>query len=75
MEKELFTVRCYGKAELALLYFPMLQKESAVKKLRRWIHKCTPLYKELSEAYHMPAMNSFTAKEVKLIIKHLGEPY
>jgi len=57
------------------MYFPALEKDMAMKKLRRWIKKCTALYEELEAANHVAAMKTYTAKEVKIIVYHLGEPY
>ena len=37
MENEIFTVRCYSKSELAMMYFPELSQEMASQKLKRWL--------------------------------------
>lgn len=74
-ENDQFIIRCYRKSELAKMYFPALEKDMAMKKLRRWIKKCTALYEELEAANHIPAMKTYTAKEVRIIVDHLGEPY
>jgi hypothetical protein len=36
MKQETFTIRAYGKSELALLYSPELTKDAALKRLRNW---------------------------------------
>lgn len=74
METELFKVRCYGKSELAHLYFPLLDKKMALKKLTRWIKKCTLLRRELETEDYQPLQKTYTAREVRLIVRHLGEP-
>ena len=33
MTDETFTIRAYGKSELAMMYFPDLSKETAIRKL------------------------------------------
>lgn len=78
MEKEeKFTIRCYGKSELAVLYFPGLRPEIALQKLKRWIKKCKTLPEELTkEEYgYRLADKNYTAREVKLIVYYLGEPF
>lgn len=77
VENDIFTVRCYGKSELAELYFPALSKKMAIKKLKRWIDRCTPLTEALQEGRYAgePVRRDFTPKEVKLIVSHLGEPF
>lgn len=75
MENKAFTVRCYSKSELAGMYFPTLKRAIAVRKLRRWIIGCTPLMEELEQGYYSPLMRTYTAREVKIIVHHLGEPF
>lgn len=78
MEKEeKFKVRCYGKSELAMMYFPYLRPEIALQKLKRWIRKCKTLLQELTkEEYGYRASDkNYTAREVKLIVHYLGEPF
>ena len=64
MTDETFIIRAYGKSELAMMYFPDLSKETAMKKLRFW----------LSVNINRNFRN-FTPKEVRLIIEEIGEPY
>lgn len=73
----LFTARCYNKSELARMYFPDLCSASGVQKLNRWIRKCRQLREELEQAGYMSASNArcFTPREVRLIVRYLGEPY
>lgn len=77
IENDIFIVRCYTKSELAELYFPGLNKKMGTKKLKRWIDRCTPLAEALQEGRLAgePVRKEFTPKEVKLIIRHLGEPF
>lgn len=74
---KIFVARCYGKSELAEMYFPALGKDAAVQKLKRWIRKCSPLMQEMEAEGHgrLPFYKYFTPREVRLIAKHLGEPF
>lgn len=74
MENVKFIIRCYDKRELALLYFPTLNAQAAVDKLRRWIRKCHPLMAEIESTDFRPKMKMYTGREVRLIARHLGEP-
>lgn len=69
-----FVIRCYDKSELAHLYFPTLAENAAVDKLRRWIRKCRPLMEEITAMDFRPKMKMYTGREVRLIVRHLGEP-
>ena len=75
-EEKIFVARCYGKAELAHLYFPGLNDKSGLQKLNRWIKRCTYLYGELmQEGFgYQPQAKAFTAREVRIIVRYLGEP-
>lgn len=73
METE-FKVKCYAKSELALLYFPDLDKQMARQRLRRWIRKCTELVGKLYEIGYDTNDRIFSAGEVRLIVYYLGEP-
>lgn len=74
MENAKFTIRCYDKCELAQLYFPTLEVNASVDKLRRWIRKCHPLMEEIDTMDFRPKMKMYTAREVRLITRHLGDP-
>lgn len=69
-----FKIRAYGKGELALCYFPGSTPHAAANHLRQWIVRCRPLLDGLHEAGHDPRSKMFTPREVRLIVKHLGEP-
>lgn len=73
MEKE-FIVRCYRKSELAALYFPGMEPKTGVQKMRRWIGRCKPLAQELEQAHCDRLRKELTAREVRLIVRYLGEP-
>lgn len=74
---EKFVVRCYAKSELAEMYFPGLRREIAGQKLKRWIRKCSDLSNELTKeeyGYRMQT-RTYSAREVRLIVHYLGEPF
>lgn len=70
----MFTVRPYGKAELALLYHPSSSPETAMKTLYRWIKGCPQLVEELETMRYNPKRRTFLRPEVEAIVRHLGEP-
>ncbi len=68
-------IRAYGKAELALLYFPHAKTgHIAVNRLNAWIKRCKPLYHDILECHSSKHSKGFTPKEVALIVEFLGEP-
>ena len=70
----MFTLRTYGKTELALLYLPCSSPESAKKTLYRWIKGCPQLVAELESLHYDARRHTFLRPEVEAIVKHLGEP-
>lgn len=55
-----FTIREYGRQELACLYCPTLKPDSAWKKLRQWMD----LYPGLTDR----------PQQVSIIVEAMGEP-
>ena len=70
MTDEVFNIRAYGKSELAMIYFPDLTKETAMRKLRLWLSINPRLKKLISKK-----IRSYTPKQVRLIAEELGEPF
>ena len=70
LNNEKFTIRAYGKSELAMIYLPHLDKDSAMQHFRRKLkeHKCLRPLLHTAGRYYWP-------KEVKRIVKTLGQPY
>ena len=62
------------KGELARLYFPESPTSIGTNRLMRWIHNCPPLMKDLSQTDYHRSQKLLTARQVSLIIHHLGEP-
>ncbi len=67
-------VRCYAKAELAMLYFPGASPHVALNRLNAWIRRCQPLRQALIACYQPPYAKWYSAQAVRLIVHYLGEP-
>ena len=70
MTDETFVIRAYGKSELAMMYFPDLTKEAAVRKLRFWL-SINPRLRHLINRN----FRNYTPKQVRLIVEEIGEPF
>ena len=73
MDKD-FIIRSYTKKELALQYFPDSMPRTAVNHLMSWIRRCRPLWTELQATGYTTTSKSFTPRQVRAIVEHLGEP-
>lgn len=73
-KEDVFKIRAYDKAELALLYCPGRTEETACRNLLRWIRKCEALVQELQNIGYNVHRHRFLRKEVEVIVRHLGEP-
>lgn len=69
MNTKAFEIRAYGKSELAMLYFPELTQEAALKKLNNWL-RINPRLRHLINA----SIKGYTPKEVRLIVGEVGKP-
>ena len=67
-------IRSYTKQELGLLYFQDATPEVASAHLMRWINRCTPLLKQLTDSGYHKNAKEFNPLQVSFIIFHLGEP-
>ena len=70
MNEKKFEIRAYGKSELAMIYFPDVSKETALKRLNVWL-KTNPRLRYLLN----PNIFNYTPKQVRQIIEEVGEPY
>lgn len=70
MKQEPFTIRAYGKSELAMLYFPGDGKETAMKKMRSWL-RLNPRLRDMKPRQ----AHFYTPRQVKAIVRELGEPF
>ena len=46
----------------------------ATNHLMRWVHGCPPLMEELEAVGYCRSQKWLTARQVALIVRHLGEP-
>lgn len=69
-----FSIRPYGVAEFASLYFPHIQQQSAVSQLRRWIVESPELLHDLEVAGWRRYRKILTPRQVHILLDHLGEP-
>ena len=67
-------IRTYTKQELASLYSPNANGENAMRTLNRWIKLNTELRNELCATHYSKWSKNFTPRQVRLIVKDLGEP-
>lgn len=70
---ENFIVRTYGLQELAQLYFPHSQPQSASNQLKKWMLN-EQLYARLTGAGYRSGQKILTPRQVGIIVDHLGEP-
>ena len=70
MKEEQFEIKAYGKGELAMMYFPNDSPETAMRKLRNWL-SINPRLRKMKPK----RAKIFTPKQVKIIVKELGEPF
>ena len=71
----MFKIKCYSKAELAMLYFPDSEPKVAVNHLMRWIYKCKPLMDDLNKTCYSKQAKYLLAQQVRMVVEHLGEPW
>ena len=69
-----FHYRSYGKGELAMLYFPHIQQQSAVDQLNEWIKAAPGLTERLIATGMKPTSRRYTPAQVRLIVDILQEP-
>lgn len=75
VEEQIFVLRSYRKQELAMLYFPDADKQSATRSMRRWILQCTNLNQQLMAVTgYNPKRKFYSRREVELIVEYLGLP-
>ena len=73
-EEKTFQYRSYGKGELAMLYPPDIQQQSAVDQFNKWIEAAPGLKERLIATGMNPRSRRYTPAQVRLIIEVLQEP-
>ncbi|MCC8197996.1 MAG: DUF4248 domain-containing protein [Tannerellaceae bacterium] len=72
--EQTFQIRSYSWQELGLLYSPDISPEAASKRLRRWVDFSPVLTRSLREAGWRKGNRILTSQQVRILIRHLGEP-
>ena len=70
MTDETFTIRAYGKSELAMIYLPKHSPKTAAMLFREWL-KFNPRLRK----YVDKKSKYFTPRQVSRIVEELGEPF
>jgi hypothetical protein len=73
-EEKSFQYRSYGKGELAMLYIPNVQQQSAVDRFNEWIEAAPGLKERLLSTGMNPRSRHYTPAQVRLIVEVLQEP-
>ena len=73
-EEKSFQYRSYGKGELAMLYIPNVQQQSAVDRFNEWIEAAPGLKERLRSTGMNPRSRHYTPAQVRLIVEVLQEP-
>ena len=63
-----------SKCELAMAYAPDVTPHSAVKRLMKWLSINPSLMAALRATHYYRNQKIFTARQVEIILDHLGEP-
>ena len=71
---ETFTIRAYGRTELAQFYFPGLNPQTAYRKLQEWIDFYPHLRERLQAAGCHPRSRVYMPVHVRMIVEAIGEP-
>ncbi|KAA6345986.1 hypothetical protein EZS27_005566 [termite gut metagenome] len=71
---ERFRIRCYGKGELALMYFPEKSPKTAGRAFKKIVDGHPELTEKLAKTGLKPLSKTYTPAQVKHIIEALGEP-
>lgn len=70
-----FSIRAYYKSDLAQLYFPLSpSRREAVRNLLRLIQRTPALQQELQDTGIRTYAKIFSARQVEIIVRHIGTP-
>lgn len=73
-ELKAFTIRAYGKSELARLYLPHHTPASALQAFMRWIEGDQELLEKLHATGYFKTQKSFSHKQVRILIDYFDAP-
>ena len=74
LEEEVFPIRIYSKADLAVLYCPDFAISTAMRNLSAWIRKNHALWLALQAVGYNRYRRCYMPREVALIVQYLGAP-
>ena len=69
-----FIIRAYGRTELAQAYLPHLSPGAAYAKLRQWIALSPGLQDRLRQIGDDGTCRTWTPRQVREIVRAIGEP-
>lgn len=69
-----FQIHSYGRAELAMIYFPNVSAMAAWRHLKKSIEYYPGLTDKLQSIGYKPKSRSFTSAQVQAIVDAIGEP-
>lgn len=69
-----FTIRTYGRTELAEMYLPHLSPNRTWRKLQEWIAVAPGLEQRLAQLGYRQSQRMWTPRQVGAIVEALGEP-
>lgn len=67
-------IKVYNKYELALLYYPGMDRHAAVNRLMRQVNHSLPLVEALQREGYKNRNKTFSMREALLVFEYLGEP-
>lgn len=73
-EERPFLIRTYGKGELASLYMPDVQQQTAVNRFNEWLQQCPGLLQRLRQTGWRTEARKYTPAQVRIITKAFGPP-
>ena len=71
---ERFKIKNYPFGELAQMYYPDRNYDSALRLFRREMHETRGMWKAMQDAGYKENTKQLTRTQVKVIVKFLGEP-
>lgn len=74
MEEQEFKIKPYPFAELAQMYYPDHQYDSALRHFREEMHLTRGLWEAMTAVGYREKQKLLSRSQVKTIVKYLGEP-
>ncbi len=74
MEEQEFKIKPYPFAELAQMYYPDHQYDSALRHFREEMHLTRGLWEAMTAVDYREKQKLLSRSQVKTIVKYLGDP-